>query len=110
MDLDSSDDDVVMADVDDMDAFETMRQSASDQNFLRIPWGEEKGKRKQRVPCRNELETKRRPPAAGQTRLLGHAIRPERWSAEPFKLDEDILQLIAEALMPSLPGLSLIHI
>ncbi len=94
---DDSDDE----EVSDMDAFEKMRCGAEDQVGVRLPWGQCGTKKKgmDRSLCRNELETKRRPPPSGQTCLLAHAIRPERWSTEPFKLDEDVLQLITEALM-----------
>jgi len=104
MDSDSSgDDDVVMADVADTDAFERLHQGADDQQYLHRPWG--KGKQKKGpfaffLPlCRNERLAEQQPPPSGQTRLFEHNIRPERWSTEPFKLDEDVLQLVAEALM-----------
>ena len=93
----------------EMDAFQRMRQGADDQNYLHRPWGKGKQKNGQlmrlpRQPCRNERLAEQQPPPSGQTRLFEHNIRPERWSAEPFKLDEDILQLVAEALMVYIGG------
>lgn len=89
-------------------AFERMRQGADDQNYLHRPWG--RGKQKKgpltymAPPCRNARLVAQQPPPSSQTRLFEHNIRPERWSAEPFNLDEDILQLVAEALMVYIGG------
>ena len=84
----------------DADAFTRMRQGANNQNRLLFPWGQ---RRRQtgvgRVRCRSEQLAGRLPPPSGQTRLLAHKIRPKRWHGELFELGEDVLQLVAEALM-----------
>jgi hypothetical protein len=88
-----------------VDAFAVMRQGAEDQVGVRLPWGQRnKKKGMDRLRCRSEQLVEQRPPPSDQTRLLAHRIRPERWSAAPFVLDEDILQLVAEALMDYIGG------
>ncbi len=103
-----SDDDSSSSDGHFLNAFERMRQGADDQQHLHRPWG--KGKQKKGPfafflsTCRNERLAEQQPPPRNQTRLSEHNIRPERWSTAPFVLDEDILQLVAEALMDYIGG------
>lgn len=85
----------------DVDAFRVMRAGAEDQAGILHPWGQ-RGKKKKgmdRSLCRSEQETTRQPPSRGQGRLIRHNIRPSRWTAWSFDLDEDVLMLVANALM-----------
>jgi len=91
---------------DDADAFAKMRRGAEEQHDYGLGWGQVGKKKKglDRLRCRSEQLAEQLPPSGGQTRLHAHRIRPERWSTAPFQLDEDILQLVAEALMAYLGG------
>jgi len=96
-DMDASDDG---SEVSDFDAFSKMRRGAEIQVRNYHPWGQRsKKKGMDRSICRSQQEAMRQPLPKGQGRLIDHNIRPSRWTAWSFNLDEDVLMLIANALM-----------